>query len=309
VALFAGAVLVVALPWYLAHLDELRQQVDFYSGDSVSTNTPSLGVLRKYSLRHLSYYPRALLETSVYLPLLAFFAAGSVASIVRFLRRRSSSDYTPELLGGLVVFWIGLLNVNTADWRYCLPWIVYVALLGAGWIVRLRRPAALAAGAALAVLFGVNAVMANFGVGKDVSVAVHGISATVVSPKGIVVNKPNGVSRLPEELVAARKEGITRYWVFPPTEAPPDFTLPGLGAMAGAAGLGFTDKPTLGRNDVGVLFRGVRPGDPQPCSWITQRRVGAEAIYLARGPVSTKRLQDVIYGADPRSLDLICPRP
>jgi hypothetical protein len=309
VALFAGALLVVALPWYLTHLDELRRQVDFYSGDTVFTYTPSLGELRKYSLRHLSYYPRALLETNVYLPLLVLFAAGTVASIVRFVRRRSSADYTPELLAGLLVFWIGLLNVDTADWRFCLPAIVYVALLGAGWIVRLPRPAALAGGAVVALLFGVNTVMANFGVGKDVTVAVHGVSATVVSPKGIVVSKPNGVSRLPEELVAARKAGITGYWVFPPTEAPPDFTLPGLGAMAGAAGLRFVDTPTLGRNDVGVLFRAVRPGDPPPCSWITERRVGAGAIYLARGPVSTKRLQDVIYGADPRSVDLICPRP
>jgi hypothetical protein len=299
---------VVALPWYVAHVDELRQQVDLYSTDRVSTYTPFLGELKKFSLRHLTYYPRSFLDTTVYLPLAACFAGGTLYSLVRFARARRQDDYTPELVAGLLVFGFGLLNVNQADWRFALAGFVYVALLGAGWIVTLPRPLAIVGAAGIAGLFVANTVMANFAVGKDVKFEAHGVVVRTVSPNGILVNKPHGVSRLQDALIAAKRDGIRGYWVFQPTESPPDFELSGLGLMADVAGLGFTNEPRLRGNEMGVLFRGTHPGDPPPCSWITERRIGTMAIYLAQGPVSAQKLQSVIYGGDPRGVHLICPR-
>jgi hypothetical protein len=307
--IFAAALLVVAAPWYLSHTGDLRNQIDFYSSGTVSTYTPALGDLRSFSLRHLSYYPRVLMEVDVYLPLLVFFAVGTVYAIVRFVVRRAPRcDYTPELLAGLAVFWFGLLNVNQADWRFALAGLVYIGLLGTGWLVTLPRPALIAGSAVLGVLFLVNTVMTNFGLGKKVSVAVHGVSGTVVSGQGIVVNKPNGISRLQDGLRGLQKQGIKRYWVFGPSESPPDFELAGVGTMANIAGMSFTDGPNLGSDTVGILSRGVRPGDPPPCSWITERKLGAGGIYFVRGPVTTKKLQDVTFGEPLRTVHVVCPR-
>jgi 4-amino-4-deoxy-L-arabinose transferase-like glycosyltransferase len=309
VLIFAAAVAVVAAPWYLSHTGDLRNQIDFYSAGDVATYTPPLGNLRFFSLRHLSYYPRVLMEVDVYLPLLLFFAVGGVVSIVRFVVRRAPrDDYTPELVVGLLVFWFGLLNVNQADWRFALAGLVYVALFSTGWLVSLPRPALIAAGVVLGLLFLANTVMTNFGLGKKVSVAVHGVSATVVSGQGIVVNKPNGISRLQDGLLGLQKQGFKRYYVFGPSESPPDFELAGVGTMANIAGMTFIDQPRLPADTVAVLSRGVRPGDPPPCSWLTDRKLGSGGIYFVRGPVTTKQLQDVTFGAPLSSVHVVCPR-
>ena len=308
VLLFAAALAVVALPWYLSHTGDLRSQLEFYGASSVSTYTPDLGSLKQYSLRHLSYYPRALMEVDVYLPLLVLFAAGTLYSIGRFVLRRARDDYTPELLGGLLVFWFGLLNVDQADWRFALAGLVYVALLSVGWLVALPRPALIAGASVLGVLFLVNTVTTNFGLGKKVSVAVHGVSATVVSGQGIVVNKPHGISRLQDGLLGLQKQGFKRYYVFGPSESPPDFELAGVGTMANIAGMTFIDQPRLPADTVAILSRGVRPGDPPPCSWLTDRKLGSGGIYFVRGPVTTKQLQDVTFGAPLSSVHVVCPR-
>ena len=305
---FAGALLVVAAPWYIGHIPELRQQYSFYSADNVSTYTPALQDLHKFGLRHLSYYPRALLQVNVYVPLLVFFAIGSVFSVVRFvLRRGGKHDYTPELLVGLLVFWFGLLNVDQADWRFALAGLVYIALLSVGWVVALPRPWRLAVSGLLGVIFLVNTVMTNVNVGKNVAWSPGGYNLTFVSPKGIAVNEPNGVSKLPYLLKAAHRDGIKNYWVFGPNESPPFIELSGVGAMADAADIHFVPGPKLGRDDIGVIFRGVRKGDPPPCSWVTERGIDKTGIYFFRGPANTKKLGDLVFGGDPRSLNLYCP--
>ena len=183
-----------------------------------------------------------------------------------------------------------------------------MALLGAGWLVRLPRPALLAGGVVLGLLFLLNTVTTNFGLGKKVSVAVHGVSATVVSGQGIVVNKPHGISRLQDGLLGLQKQGFKRYYVFGPSESPPDFELAGVGTMANIAGMTFIDQPRLPADTVAILSRGVRPGDPPPCSWLTDRKLGSGGIYFVRGPVTTKQLQDVTFGAPLSSVHVVCPR-
>jgi hypothetical protein len=123
----------------------------------------------------------------------------------------------------------------------------------------------------------------------------------------VVVNKPNGDSRLQDALDGLPKLGIRAYWVSGLSESPPNFELAGLGTMANIAGLTFVDRPRLAADVVAVITRGVRPDDPPPCAWIAGHGVGAPAVYLARGPVTTKKLTDVIYGAPVRDLNLVCP--
>jgi 4-amino-4-deoxy-L-arabinose transferase-like glycosyltransferase len=155
---FAAAACLLTLPWYVAHLDDLRRTGEWTLGQN------SEGPL--WGARNLAFYVWDLVNRQFMLPLLALAAAGAVASTVEFIRERRRDDYTPELLAGVLVAWVALtfyLKIKAA--YYSLPLTVYAALLATVWLARVRPAVARVAGAAIACVAAVNFAVAALHIG------------------------------------------------------------------------------------------------------------------------------------------------
>jgi hypothetical protein len=148
VALAAAAMLVIAVPWHLFHLDEL----DNLSGQAPSGLAPvGLGGEAGYTpelIDRLAVYGWYAINLQYFVPLLILFAIGFV-SAVRELRTR---PHVPELLAGVVVGYFAFaLGVSLRDPRYTLPLLVFVAVIATGWIATTPRAGLRGAGIGLLV--------------------------------------------------------------------------------------------------------------------------------------------------------------
>jgi hypothetical protein len=186
----SGVPLLLALPWLVAHHSQLSgftngalqgkgEDIFWYPGH---TYPP------RWSTQNFTWYGWSLINNTIYLPLALFFATGVGAAIVRFARRRARDDYTPELLvGGFVGYFVVSLFALD-DPRYSLPALVYVAVLGTGWIVRSRPVIRYAAATLLAAVVIFNTVTVNL----------EPVETTVLRPFGGAINPV-----LPHQFVVA----------------------------------------------------------------------------------------------------------
>jgi hypothetical protein len=161
--LFLGVGFLIAGPWYILHFHDLQgltngtinphQQPAWYD----STPYPSRTELFKYT-----WYGWAMINTQLYLPLVLFFVIGLVGLSFGWLRNRSPDSYVPELVVGGFVAYITTSLMTLQDPRYTIPAIVYVAVLGTGWITRLRvRSLRLAVAALLVGIVVINTTQTN----------------------------------------------------------------------------------------------------------------------------------------------------
>jgi hypothetical protein len=167
-AAFAGAALLVGAPWYLVHLDEWGRFAGAAGTGSAGELVPLAASPPLLSLANLGWYGWATLNGLLFAPLFAFATAGVAAALARVVRTRPRppGDATVELLWGLGGAWLALTLLRHHDVRYMMGAIVYIAVLGTAWVVRLRpRPQALATGA-LVVAVVLAQLGATFGVGR-----------------------------------------------------------------------------------------------------------------------------------------------
>jgi hypothetical protein len=134
----AAAVLIVAGPYYLIHLNEV---LDTGQETTVGSEIGRIGTYgdrdARISYDNLTWYAWGAVNLQYYVPLLALFGAGVVMALRDFRRRGIA-----ELLAGVAVTYLVLaLFLSIRDVRYTLPLVVYVAVLGTGWITLLRRDA------------------------------------------------------------------------------------------------------------------------------------------------------------------------
>jgi len=163
---FAGIALLIGTPWYVrqAMLGELGKLVHAAGsgGDVPPAARPPL-----LSGDNLLWYLWATLDGLLFAPLFAFAAIGVGAAIARVARARPRDDLTLELLCGLAGAWLALTLMPHKDLRYTIGLIVFLAVLGTAWVVRLA-PAPRAVAAALLVgAICAAQVGATFGVGGE----------------------------------------------------------------------------------------------------------------------------------------------
>ncbi len=253
--------LVVAAPWFLAHLGELA---DIADNATANGTVPPLARPSTISLENAEWYGWALANATLFLPLLLFAAVGVGWAVVDVVKRGRPLGWTPELLGGLGVAWVGITVMPHHDLRYTIPLIVYLAVLGTTWIPRLRAPWRNVAVVGLAVATVAATLGATFGVGPKrteplpaVQEAPDGVGVpplhTVTLQAGsnyMVSGVRDGDDVLPL-LKALRANGVTSVlWL--PAQAPPwsrDFNVRGLLAYARIARL----RVHSGRIDLGRL--------------------------------------------------------
>jgi hypothetical protein len=170
IAAFAGVALAVGAPWYLVHLSELGRFVGAAGTGTASEPVPRAASPPIVSLANLGWYGWATLNGLLFAPLFAFAAVGVVEATARVVRARPRpvrGDPTVELLWGLAGAWLALTLLRHHDVRYTMGAIVYVAVLGTAWVVRLRARWQALAATALVLAVVVAQLGATFGVGRD----------------------------------------------------------------------------------------------------------------------------------------------
>jgi hypothetical protein len=301
-AAFCAAALIIAGPWYLDHVGQLRHvssAANTVAPNQVGVVTPST----RLSFENLSWYFWDASNIQLRAALLLFALAGTVAAIRGSLRDRSPANVYPELLGGALVSYVGVTLITLKDPRYSLPALVYVAVLATAWIPTLAprvRPW-LVAGLALAVAASFASVDFALG-GRHSSVRIALPGANPEKPPGqrfFAVYSALGWLRGPPETkdgdVLALMRGLRRHGVRAISSCCSrerveagqidggaervDFSTNGLVMMSKEAKLRYIeDESEIGPNDVFLMLHAPVAGTP-PC----QRLADGTGIYAVLG--------------------------
>jgi 4-amino-4-deoxy-L-arabinose transferase-like glycosyltransferase len=280
---FAAVALAIALPWYI-HEHSQIQALGHEATDSAGAfserglNQPQGIAPPRLSLANLEWYLWSFLNAQLFLPLFVFAAVGWAWTVAGVARRRPVSPLTLELVVGAFLSWALLTETFVHDTRYSMPLLVYLAVFGAGWIVRLPRRGRIAATAALVLVALANTLGASFGVGGRVAVTFPGASKTALERPGTVivfdnsgylVAGPRRDGDLLAMLQALHRAGVRDLtW---PADAVlgPDFSQGGLVALATIAGLGQVPEKAhndeLTREDAVLSHDRASGNGPPPC--------------------------------------------
>jgi hypothetical protein len=275
-AVFAVVALVVAGPWYLNDLSQVRE-IGSGVATAGTTNTSGIAPPRLSSV-NLEWYTWSFLDLQILLPLFLFALVGWVWALVGFVRRRWVSPYAPELVVGAFVAWLALTETFVHDDRYGMSMLVYFAVFGSFWIVRLPRTGRIVATTALVAVAVANTLGSTFGVGGNVIVSLpHSLQgpktqpnfAMVYSNEGYLVNAaPDRSGDMLGTLKALKHSGLEALLVLP-SEAPNEAAfLEGLEPLATIASLNLGEATSTANlsNAVAVLDREkISKGAPPPC--------------------------------------------
>jgi hypothetical protein len=234
------------------------------------------------------WYSWNLLNVQLLAPLFLSFLAGMVVAVTRFWRERRPDDYTPELLAGGLVSFLGVTYITLKDSRYSLAVLVYVAALGVAWVPALRtvRLRAAAAGAIVVVAL-INLIGVSGGLGENVIVnadpghpptALGERSARIYTPAGFIANAPRDDGDVLRVMRGLREAGYQRLLFEPNGDV--TFSSTGLTVLQAIAGLEFpaaADLANLPPRTPYLLRQPIAPDGPAPCGRVS----GGWGVYVA----------------------------
>ena len=304
---FALVAFVVGSPWYLHHHTRLGALL---AAAGPGEQVPPAAKPPLASFDNLTWYLWATLNGLLLAPLFAFAATGVAAATACVARLRSRDDLTLELLVGLVGAWAALTLMPHKDMRYTIALIVFVAVLGTAWVVRLERTRRTIAIIVLVAAVGLAHVGATIGAGGPTDRRLPGgrlatlgegvplrDQVVVYTNHNFLVSGPQGDGDVLRLFRALRANGVSGvYWRDTVDGSSPVFEPIGLLAFAEIADLendmARTDFSGLERDEA-VAIRALTLGQTGPC------------IVLADGTGVWLRLgdPDVPGAVDP------CPLP
>jgi 4-amino-4-deoxy-L-arabinose transferase-like glycosyltransferase len=276
-AVFAMAVLVVALPWYVKEYATVHAAGSTAVAAANHPYTQDIAPAR-YSLDNFEWYFWNFINFQLYLPLFVFTVAGWLWMVVRLARRQRAGDLAPELMIGALVAWLAITETFVHDTRYSEPMLVYLAVIGTGWIVQVGRNVRVAAIAVLAVLAIANTLGTSFGVGKLIVAVLpgghvltlqHRDQLAIYADSGLLVGGPKRGEDVLTTLQALRRHGVRRIVLYRSALFEPEFSVAGLTALAQIAGLGTLVEAIapnkLTMHDAVFAHGPVESGDAPPC--------------------------------------------
>jgi 4-amino-4-deoxy-L-arabinose transferase-like glycosyltransferase len=294
---FLAAGLLVAAPWYVGHAAELHQGLSDAGHES---NVPLLARPPLLSTANLGWYFWALANGVLFAPLLAFATIG-VAAAGATLRDRGS--VTVDLLGGLVLAFVAITVMPHKDVRYALPLLVFLAVLGTGWITRMRTKWRNAIIVVLALAVTSSTMGATFGIGSRHSGLLPGNwyaprgqgvmprdTLTFYSNHNYMVSGPRRAGDLLGLFRKLHGAGVRKLLLASPAPAwDPDFNANGLLFFLRIAHLTPLAAAAAGdRNShLATLIHGRGLGTAPPCA----RLLGGAGVWIGLGgsPSSARR--------------------
>jgi hypothetical protein len=243
----------------------------------------------RWTSKNFGWYVWSTVNLSVLLPFTLMTVGGSLALLVRWLRNRTKSDFTLELLAGGLVAYFGVTWIVLKDPRYALPALPYMAVLGTGWVPLMRRPLRTAAIAAVCVIAGVNVIGAVTDSGAPVRLTLPGAPRsglgerqfTLYAPGGWIVGKPETEGAALSVLRAAKAGGLDAI-TFDSGATQNNFNHAGLDILARVVKLPVTPYDETDPRH-GLLANRQPPLEhPPPCA-STHDGMG---VYLSTGPAA-----------------------
>jgi hypothetical protein len=293
-AVFAVIALVIALPWYISEFKEI-QNIGGEASSSSSTFTqyriPDVAPPR-FSPTNLEWYLWIMINSQLYLPLFLFATVGWGWTMVEFARRRLISPLALELAVGAFCAWAIITETFIHDERYSMPLLIYLAVFGAGWIVKLRGRWRVAAISVLALIALANTLGTTFSVGKELKVELPGAIGntlqrpglvTIYKDGGFLVSGPQRDGDLLGMFQALRRSGVRGVFAPPEDTTEADFSEAGVVALMTIAGLEhvstISSPAELTERDATVFHQAVSPNLGPPCITLDD----GTGVWLKRG--------------------------
>ncbi len=207
---------MIAGPYYAINLgDALGAGEEATIASDITATGTAFDRDSRISFDNLAYYLWAAINEQYYLPLLALFAVGVVASL-REVRQRAG---VAEALAGVAVTYLGLtILFGIRDPRYTLPFAVFVAVISTGWIATSQRPAVRTGGIAfLGAFAAINIATSMVGwipaariepPGTDYKFGIDPGSVTLVEDRGYWVGPPQPNPFWERLFEGAEREGL-----------------------------------------------------------------------------------------------------
>ena len=296
-AVFAVVALAVGLPWYVVHSYELARMVSLASS---GPGTPAGNIPATLSTGNLTWYFWSILNSQLLAPLFVLAATGITWTLVMAVRERGRNAARLEFLLGGVSAWLTITFVTPHhDIRYGVPLLGFLAVAGTGWIACVSRPVRVAAIAVLVLGVSANILGIDFGVGREVKLAlVRTPPASEQVPDRIVLYSPNGFlaaapSRdgdVPGLLEALRRAGVRTIAWSAEQAAQPDFSSEGLTPLAQIAGLRpvTTEIPEYSRSAsvATLIHESVSDHSPPTCTRLSD----GTGVWVVRYDAVAKEL-------------------
>ncbi|HZV72786.1 MAG TPA: glycosyltransferase family 39 protein [Conexibacter sp.] len=276
---FAATAFATGAPWYLWHASRLHALL---RAAGAGRFVPPAALPAPFSFDNALWYGWATLNSLLLAPLCAFAAVGVALAVARVIRTRPLGDPTLELLVGLVGAWTVLTFMPHHDLRYTMPLVIFLAVLGTAWIVRLPGYGKPVAIALLLLAVGAAHVGATFGVGGTTERRLPGNRQATLGEgvplrdrvvaytnQNFLVSGPHGGGDVLQLMRGLHAAGVRMvYWQDAVDEASPLFERIGVLAFAVAAGLEAdierTDFSGL-RSDAAVVMRDLSLDRAPPC--------------------------------------------
>jgi len=288
---FAIALLVVAAPWYLYHRHQLSGLVSLHDGQQSDATANAAGSFfpDRLSRKSFGWYFWSAVNIQLLVPLTLAALVGAALAIRTCIRGWRPENLLPELLGGAFVSWLGMTLITHKDPRYSLPALVYLAVLGTGWIAAARWRVPLTA--AFVGVVVLNVIGVSTGLAGTVRVALPGAptgsvlaerSFTLYSPDGWLRGAPEHDGDLLALMRGLKQMGVKTVTFDAGSSDDINFNTSGLQVLATEAGLPFTgvyNPAALGPHDAFVLRHIPQPWDPPPC----QRLNDGTGVYVVLG--------------------------
>ncbi|MGH2902018.1 MAG: ArnT family glycosyltransferase [Solirubrobacteraceae bacterium] len=288
---FAAGLAIVAGPWYVYHRHELNELVSVHDGEASGTAGEAGGILPpRFSHKSFSWYFWSTLNIQLLVPLSLAVLVGVILAIRDCFRDRTRKNLRFELLGGLFVSWLGMTLITHKDPRYTLPTLVFMAVLGSGWIATSKHGRGLLT-TLLVVIVAINVAGVSDGLGGVLRLTFPGApkdsvlaerSLTFYSPDGWLRGGPEHDGDILALMRGLKRIGVRTVTFDAASSDDIDFNTSGLQVMAFEAGLQPTfvyDPAGLGPHDAFLLRHFPEAGDPPPC----QRLNDGSGVYVVLG--------------------------
>lgn len=302
-ALFVVVALVAGWPWYLYDTERIVGLIT--TAGPGGERIPEAARPPLVSLDNGLWYGWATLNGLLFAPLFAFAAVGIGTAVRRVARARPREDLTLELLCGLAGAWLMLTFMPHKDMRYTISLIVFIAVLGTAWVVRLGRARRALAIAYLIAAVGMAHVGATIGVGGPTERVLPGSQiATLgegVMPRdrviaytnhNFLVSKPHGGGHFLDLFRAIRASGVRAVYRLD-TVGDGSFEFAGQGLLAFAEMTGLKTELTFREfeeldQSSAVLIRAYRLGQSGPCLWLED----GSGVWIRRGDPQAPHARD-----------------